>query len=214
MKNWLAWGALLCGVSSVQAQMIDEVYAGLGSGGLTLGLSKALSKDMVARIDYTGGVSVSKNGRREGVDFAGKLKSNNVGAYVDYFPFDNGFRVTGGLTLNSTKFELNSRGGSATVNGKPVNLSGYVFNVAVAQPKLTPYVGIGFGHKPSSGKGLGYHLDVGAQVGKFKTTVFSDVVGVNGITQADVAAEAAKVRDSVTKLRLYPVVSAGLDYRF
>lgn len=214
MKKWFAWGLVACGVSSVHAQMIDEVYAGLGTSGLTLGLSKALSKDVGARVDYTGGFNVNKDGRREGIDFEGKLKSNSVGAYVDYFPFDNGFRVTGGMTLNSTKFQLNSRGGSATVNGKPVNLSGYVFNVAVSQPKLTPYVGVGFGHKPGSGKGLGYHLDVGAQLGKFKPTVSTNVVGVNGITQTDVDAEAAKIRDSVTKLRLFPVVSAGLDYRF
>lgn len=214
MKTWCAVGVLVCGVSSVQAQMIDDIYAGLGLGGLTLGLSKSLSKDMVARIDYTAGFNTSKNGRREGVDFSGKLKQGSAGAYVDYFPFDNGFRVTGGLTLNSTKFQLNSTGGNATINGKPINLTGYVFNVAIEQPKATPYVGIGFGHRPTNGKGLGYHLDVGAQIGKFKTSVSQNVVGVAGITQSDVDAEAAKVRDNVNKLRLWPVVSAGLDYRF
>ncbi|MBY0467287.1 MAG: hypothetical protein K2W33_20290 [Burkholderiales bacterium] len=214
MKMWVAMGALALGVSAAQAQMIDEVYAGLGTGGLTLGLSKALGTNMAARIDYTGGFNIGKSGRREGVDFEGKLKMSSAGAYVDYFPFDNGFRVTGGLTLNSTKVQLNSRGGSATINGKPVDLSNYVFNVAVAQPNVTPYIGIGFGHKPANGKGLGYHLDVGAQIGKFKTTVSTNVVGVAGITQADVDAEAAKVRDNVGKLKLMPVLSAGLDYRF
>ena len=122
--------------------------------------------------------------------------------------------MTGGLTLNNTKFQFNSRGGNATINGKLVNMSNQTFNVALSQPDVTPYIGIGFGHKPGNGKGLGYHLDVGAQIGKFKTTVVTNVVGVNGITQADVDAEASKVRDTVSKLRLFPVVSAGLDYRF
>lgn len=214
MKRLFVLGVLASGAMMVQAQAIDDVYAGIGTGGLTLGLSKTLSPAMVARVDYTAGFNISKNGRREGVDYSGKLKQSSAGAYVDYFPFSNGFRLTGGLTLNNTKVQLNSRGGTATINGKPVNMSNQFFNVAVSQPDVTPYIGIGFGHKPASGKGLGYHLDIGAQLGKFKTSVATNVVGVGGITQADVDAEVAKVRDSVSKVKLWPVVSAGLDYRF
>lgn len=214
MKKIVCCSVLVVGAFAAQAQAIDDVYVGLGTGGLTLGLSKSLSPSTVARIDYTAGFNISKNGRREGVDYSGKLKQGSAGAYVDYFPFDNAFRLTGGLTLNNTKFQFNSRGGAATINGKPINMSNQVFNVAISQPDVTPYIGIGFGHKPNNGKGLGFHLDIGAQIGKFKTSVATNVVGVAGITQADVDAEVAKVRDSVSKIKLLPVVSAGVDYRF
>jgi hypothetical protein len=68
---------------------------------------------------------------------------------ADYFPMDNGFRITGGLSFNNTKFTLNSTGlGTATIDGKPVTLAGEFFNVEVKQPGVTPYLGIGYGFKP------------------------------------------------------------------
>lgn len=196
------------------AAQAQEVYGNVGSSGLTLGLSHSLSTHLMVRVDYAGGLNLSKSGRKEGVDYDGKLKVSRLGAFADYFPAGSGFRGTVGLTLNDTGFQLNSRGGNATVNGKPVNMTGNYFNVGIDQPKLTPYIGIGYGHQPANDVGWGFNADLGLQLGRFKTTVDTNLVATGAVTQSDVDAEAAKVRDAVNKLRFYPVVSLGANYRF
>lgn len=198
-------------VAGVQAQ---EVYGNIGSSGLALGLSHSLSTHLIVRVDYAGGINLSKNRREAGIDYSGRLKVNRLGAFVDYFPSGSGFRVTGGLTFNDTGFDLNSRGGTSTVNGKSIDMTNYFFNVGVKLPKVMPYIGIGYGHKPAKDLGWGFNADVGLQLGKFNTSVTTNVVGVNGIQESDVKAEATKVRDAVNKLRVVPVVSLGANYRF
>lgn len=210
-KRFSAFLVFSMALGGVQAQ---EVYGNIGSSGLTLGLSHSLSTHLMVRVDYAGGINVSKNGREEGVDYAGKLKVSRFGAFADYFPSGSGFRATAGLTLNDTGFQLNSRGGAGTINGKPVNLTGNYFNVGINQPKLTPYIGIGYGHKPAKDTGWGFNADLGLQLGKFKTTVDTNLVSTGAVQQSDVDAEVAKVRDAVNKLRFYPVVSLGANYRF
>lgn len=204
--------AVTAATASVHA---DEVYGGVGFPGITLGLSRAIAPAVNLRGEYSGGLNVSRNGQRNGIDFKGNLKAQSVSVLADYFPTGNGFRITGGLNFNSTRFTLNSTGiGSATVNGKPISLANDFFNVEVRQPNVTPYLGIGYGFKPDSKSAWDFYADAGVMIGKFNTTTNTSLVGQQGITQADVDAQAVTIRDSVSKLSVLPKVSVGASYRF
>ena len=158
---------------------------------------------------------MSRNGQRNGIDFNGNVKAQSVSMLADYFPMENGFRVTGGLNVNSTSAALNSTGnGTSTVNGKPVNLANQFFNMEIKQPKVTPYLGIGYGFKPDRKSAWGFYADAGVMIGKFTTTTNTSLVGQQGITQADIDAQTATVRDSVSKLSMFPKISVGVSYRF
>lgn len=198
--------------ATVQA---DEVYGGVGFPGITLGISRSIAPAVNLRGEYSGGLNMSRNGQRNGIDFNGNLKAQSVSILADYFPMNNGFRVTGGLSFNNTRFKLDSTGlGTATINGKPVSLSGEFFNIEVKQPGVTPYLGIGYGFKPDSKSAWDFYADVGVMIGKFKSTTNTSIVGKQGITQADVDAQTATVRDDVSKLSVLPKVSLGASYRF
>ena len=211
-KKYVSIVFVLAGVASAQA---GEIYAGVGFPGISLGYAQSVAPNLGLRGEYTGGLSMSKSGLRNGVNFNGNLKAQSVSALVDYFPMNSSFRLTGGVNFNDTKFTLNSTGGSAMIDNKPVNLVGQFFNVEIKQPGVTPYLGIGYGFKPDSKTGFGFYADAGVMVGKFTSaTSTSLVTSGQNITQANVDAQTASIRDSVSKLSVLPKVSVGVSYRF
>jgi opacity protein-like surface antigen len=214
MKIQLLGAAVLAALSTgVQAQ---DVYAGIGLPGLyTLGYAHPLSRSLGLRVDYADGLSVSKDGNQDGVNVTGTFKANRLGAFADWYPFGGGFRLVGGVTANDIKADFVGVGtGSSTINGKPVNLSGETFNVAVKFPTATPYLGIGYGHQLSEAKGLGFYADLGVMVGTFTADTTTTMVGKQGITQADVDAQTQKIRDSLNGYSVLPSASLGLLYRY
>jgi hypothetical protein len=139
---------------------------------------------------------------------------------ADWFPSGSSFRVTAGATFNDVGFDLyaNGAGQKVDINGRQLSLSANdSLNIQVKMPSTTPYIGIGFGHKPGS-KGWGFHSDFGASLGKFKVTETRTGGLVNGgslgVTQSDVDKELADVREGVAKLKFLPQLTLGVSYHF
>ena len=214
MKKQLALAAVLAALSSgIHAQ---DSYIGVGLPGLyTLGYAYPVSSSWGLRGDYAGGLNVSKDGDQDGVNVTGTFKASRLGAFADWFPFNGGFRLVGGLTVNDIKADLNGVGtGTSTINGKPVNMSGETYNVQVKFPSTTPYLGIGYGHQKSGNKGFGFYADLGVMVGTFTTETSTTLVTNGKATQADVDAQTQKIRDSLSSVSVLPSASLGLLYRY
>jgi hypothetical protein len=206
--------ALATIASACAASHAGEVYGGIGFPGYTLGYSQPYGNTVTLRGEFAGGLSANKNGLREGVNYNGSFKSNRIGAYADWHPGGSGFHLTGGLAANDIKFDLKSNGGSGTIGGQAVNLTGEYFNVQLKYPTVTPYLGLGYGHKPVTDKGLGFFINAGVTIGTFKVNYDTSVVASGKATQAQVDTEVQKVRDGVNKLSVLPAASIGLTYRF
>ena len=194
------------------ASQAVEIYAGIGFPGATLGVGAKLGDTVTARIEAAGGVDISRDGQREGLSYKGRLKSGRTAAFLDWYPFGGVFRLTGGLTANDIKVDLDGSGGTGTINGKPVNLTGETFKLQVKYASSTPFLGFGWGHTPTAG--FGGFLDLGAHFGKFDVAAQTSVVGKFGVTQADVDAEVDKVRKDIDKLKVLPSIAFGLTYKF
>jgi hypothetical protein len=206
--------AFVASLAALSAQAGD-IYGGIGFPNYSLGYAQTMSDALGLRAEYSGGTNISKNGVRDGINFVGNFKSQMVGGFADWHPMDGGFRLTSGITFNDTKFTLQATGSTtSTINGKPVNLSGETFNVNVIYPSVTPYLGMGYGFKPNSGKGWGFYTDAGVTIGKFKADVSTSIVGKQGVTQADVDAQTATLRDGLNKLSVFPKFSVGASYSF
>jgi len=211
LKPVLTCAALVAACLPAQAV---ETYLGIGFPGATLGVAGALGSNVTLRGEFAGGLSIARDGQREGLNYRGELKAGRAGLFVDWQPFSGSFHLTAGATANQIKLDLVGNGTNGTINGKPVNLTGETFNVQVKYAPSTPYLGLGWGHQPAPGGGLGFFFDIGAQFGKFDTTVQTTIVGKYGVTQADVDAEVQKVRDTVDQLKVMPSATIGLTYRF
>lgn len=211
IKTSIALAAIACACTTTHA---GEMYGGIGFPGYTLGYTQPYSNSVTLRGEFAGGLSIDKNGLREGVTYKGNFKSNRIGAYADWHLGGSGVHFTGGLTGNDIAFDLKSNGGNGTIGGQPVNLTGEYFNVQLKYPTITPYLGVGFGHKPVTDKGWGFFANLGVTFGKFKVSYDTSVVASGKATQAQVDTELQKVRDGANKLSVLPAASLGLSYRF
>ena len=213
-KNLLT--ALVFAAASASAQAGD-LYLGLGFPMYTVGYAHTVNDAFGVRGEYSSLGTVKRDAIEDGINYQVRLKHQVVGAYADWHPMGGGFRVVGGITLNDTKVNLVATGGSATatIGTKTVSLAGQTFNVDLIYPKVTPYVGLGYGFSPRNTPGFAFYVDAGVTIGKFKTSATTSLLtSTQNITQADVDAETAQLRESTAKLSALPKVSVGVSYRF
>jgi hypothetical protein len=196
-----------------------EVYTGIGTHGAMLGFAQPLSPHVTVRGDFGTLGSRERNEREEGVDYEGKLTYNRIGLFADWFPVGGGgFRLTGGVTFNNMKLDLVAKG-----NGTQMTIGNNTFtsdpsdrlNVKIEFPKTTPYLGIGYGHQLSSG--WGFVFDLGASIGKAKVSETHSGTNLGNsavVSQADIDAELAEIRDGAGKIKAIPMIAIGFNYRF
>lgn len=218
MATAVAVLAACAGLTGAHAQ---EVYLGAGLFGAQLGYAHSVNSSVNLRADYMTLGTRNKTSTESGTTYQSKLDLSRTALLADWFPFEGStFRLTAGATFNDMAFDLNAGGAGTTVdiNGKSYALGANdKLNIQVKMPRTTPYLGIGWGHKPA-GKGWGFHADVGAIIGSFKVSETRSGALVNGgalgVTQADMDKELQDVRDSVAKLKVLPQLTLGVAYRF
>jgi len=208
----------LAGAAPAHAQVMKgEVYTGLGFPGLMVGYAHAVDALVTARVDYASMGGRSRDGFEEGINYRGRARFARVGLFADYFPWNNGFRVTGGLTVNQMKVDLRADlqpGDTITVGDSTVTVpgSGYRFNVTVKVPPVTPYLGIGWGHHRRE-PGWGVIADLGASIGRAQVDIDTNLTEA-GVSQADIDRETRELKDGVGKIRLVPQATLGISYRY
>lgn len=211
--------ALACAAAPAAAQ---SVYAGIGSTGLTLGYAHTYSAMLGARAEATALPSTSRTYTQDGIDYGGDVRSRRVAALFDWHPLSGAFRLSAGLSAGSTSgqfFGAPSTGGSITIGTTTVSYGpGDRYDVKAEFPSTMPYVGLGFGHTPSSG--WGFHADLGVLIGKAKVTgalspsLAAKITAAGRNPQAELDAELANVRETTDKMIGLPVLSLGVSYRW
>jgi hypothetical protein len=217
MKTRLSIVAAITALLATPAHA-GEFYAGAGLPGLMLGFAQPIDDSITVRGDWATLGSRQQRTAQEGVTYDAKGSFSRLGLFADWF-VSGGFRLTGGVTFNQLKADLVARGdgvtqftvGGQTFTSDPADR----LNVKISYPKVTPYLGVGYGHQLNSG--WGFTFDLGASYGR--ATVSETHSGPNlgntaFVTQADIDAELAELRDGVAKVRYIPQLSMGFNYRF
>lgn len=206
-----AWA--LCALTQTQAH---EVYGGIGMPGVMLGYAHSLNPWTTARADYATLGTHTSSGVEEGINYNTQLKASRLGVFVDWFPVQNNFRLSAGLSSNQFKIDLTggSSGSSITIGNTSYALQpGDRFNVQVKFPSTTPYLGLGWGHRAAD-QGWGMHADLGAMIGKAKVNTSLSGALAAQVSQTDLDAETQQIRDGVGKVRFIPQLTIGGSYRF
>jgi len=210
--------ALMTGLMASAAQA-GEAYGNIGVPGAMLGYAHSLNSSFGLRADVATLGSIRRDFTESGITYQGKIKSNRLGLYADYFPLQGGFRLTGGLSFGNTRVHLKSKfdGTTAvTVGSQTLTPSSNDYLSAEMKfPTTMPYLGIGWGHQARE-QGLGFVADLGVLIGKAKLNTSQNLVAnyPGLISQADVDAETQKLRDGVGDVKVIPQVSVGLSYRY
>lgn len=198
---------------AVEAQ---EVYVHGGTLGAGVGIAMPLNTWSGVHAEFEGfGLSHSVN--VDNNEYDGHLKLLQGGLYLDLFPFSSsGFRVTAGALINDdelTAHAVPNAQGNYKIGDDFVPAVSTAPSATVTLPRVMPYLGIGYGHKPVS-KGFGLTLDLGVAYGRPRTSYSVPAIYSMFTTQSNIDAEEQKISDKVEHYKLYPVVQIGVSYRF
>ncbi len=172
-------------------------------------------------------ISISHNGSYStSTTWNATLKLEQTGLLLDYFPFQGGFHLTGGVVKDGNKVTLSAQpvaGSTATYkfNGNQYPTSDVSSaNASVDWGKTVPYLGIGFGNLAGS-KGFHFTTDFGVLFsGKPNAAINVNcspagaTAGVCGALAGDVATDQAKLQNDVNKISIWPVVRVGIGWAF
>ncbi len=191
-----------------------ELYAGIGTTGLELGVAGRFGGDVAGRLEANA-LSVTRDFSTSDIDYDAKMEFFTAGVYLDWF-ITGGFRLTGGALVGERKVH-----GTARSAGNTVSLNGVAYPVAAGDtldfdakfPTVTPYLGLGFGHHRAD---AGWHVyaDAGVAWARPEVTLSPSASLAAKLNPGDLAAEQALARDKANGLRAYPVLKVGVAYAF
>ena len=204
---------LALGAASEARAQAGEIYGHVGTEGLGIGYNHSISSQAGVRVEANYG-RFSRKIETDGVEYDARIRLGGIGVIGDWFPADNGFRLSGGLTWNDKKGSGTGRSEaeSVTLNGQTYSLVGEELRGSIKFPTVMPYLGIGWGHQGAT-RGWGFTADLGVLLGKPKARL-SATPGLQQQAGDDIEAERRELQREANKFKVYPILKVGVSYRF
>ncbi|MGI9262173.1 MAG: hypothetical protein ACR2QR_09060 [Woeseiaceae bacterium] len=197
----------------------DNFWFGLKAG--TLGFGGEASWRPIEWLDVRAGVNFydyDDSTDYAGIDYDGTLALDNYYLTGNFhFPLSP-FRLTVGAYQNNNEVQLVSQDAAAYLIGSnpvpytPADVG--TLSAVAGFDSIAPYVGAGFDFDILDR--LGLSLDFGVLLQGEPTVAMSadGLLGSDPAFLADLNAEIAEVQNEVDDLKVYPVISLGLNFNF
>ncbi|WP_229413611.1 hypothetical protein [Massilia violaceinigra] len=221
IKNTVLAAAALLLAASAQAQI--AVTAEVGTTGVGAHLIFPMEKTLNARFGASY-FQYKYNDTASTVHYTMKAKLQNIDVLFDWHLIDNSpFRLTGGVVYNGNKVSMVARqdsNGNYNINGKTYAASQVgILNGGIEYNKGAPYLGVGWGNALSTDKKWQFSADVGAlwqghPNGRLVQSGCTATSAACTQLARDVAVERVKMEADVQAYKVYPVLRAGVSYRF
>jgi hypothetical protein len=206
--------------SGAPAHQYADVSVGLrfGTPGIGLEVGKLLTSHLSVRVGANY-FKINKTKSQSDVTYNASLKLQGLSALLDLYPGSRGgFHFTAGIFTNPLNITGTGQptGGTYTINGVSYSSAQVGTLTAVGKfPGVSPYVGLGFGTPARRHGALEFLFDLGAVIGKPTITLSATGAASNAALLSDLQAQVNKTQSDVQKyLKVYPVLSFGLAYRF
>jgi hypothetical protein len=189
----------------------------LGPGAeLTVGLNEVLNTRIGLNKFWYTYETTAENDNVAADDLSAKLDLHTLPLLLDWHPFKGGFRLSGGLILNSNKITL------STQPGDIIDFDDREFQVTsvdgVAEfESVAPYLGIGVGNAVSAEGNWHIVFDLGVMF-QGEPQIELSAVAANPAEQAALNAAVEKERgdlqDDASPFKYYPVLATGISRKF
>jgi len=138
---------------------------------------------------------------------------SSVSALVDWHIFDDPFRISGGFISMHNEIDLDARPNKSVEIGNTIYTPAQIgtLNGSLDIDGLSPYVGIGWGNPFAGKRRWGFTLDLGLA---FTDSPDVKLSSTGIVTSADLEKERRDIEDDFDSLKVYPVISLGLFFRF
>lgn len=219
MKHiWLIFCMLLgCSSNALASSSQLFITPQISTLGVGVNIGKYIYSDLAIRANINGILDFSKNVSVSGINYRSKLKLFNMGLLADYYPFNNGFKVTTGIYYNQNKLQAHTN--QFKYKGQVYNTNELGdFNASGKFNQWAPYIGIGYTLKQE--KGWSFSGDLGVMYqGSFSSNYkfnCSSVLCQNSNKSITKIMEDSKSEfdKKVNEYKFFPVMSIGAIYRF
>jgi len=217
MKNTLMLSALIgAGVltSTPAAAQIGVGVVG-GTNGLGLYVGTPVSDRINVRIQGSKW-TISESKKIDDINYDVDLDIGAIGAYLDFHPFSNNFRISAGISKSLHELNIENKpvaSASFSIGDTPITGSVQAGEIrGKADFNFAPYVGIGWGN--IAHKGWGVRFDLGAHfLGRADVdyTLSNRLKTAFRVTEADINKEEQRAEDDIGEL-IYPEVSLSIHY--
>lgn len=214
--------ALATGNAQAEGWSVGAKTSTLGNG---FEVTRAFTPKFNARVGYQT-FSMETEQTLDNINYQAALNLDSVAINADWHPFANGFRMTGGVLINSNEIQ----GSASDANPQSVEIGGNTYSTAdvradatIGFSKSSPYLGLGYDRTSKRYTGLSFNAEFGLV---FHGTPIVDI----NVTQTedsqltaeeyaqllnvDVENEIQTVEDEVSSFTMWPVASIGLAYAF
>jgi hypothetical protein len=219
MKAW-HWAALagVLGCSGPAAAQGFAIGAQIGTTGIGGELQYELFPTLVARgaVDY---LSYDRDLNYESVDYSGQMKFTTGGAFLDWHPLLGSFFVSGGLYFGKRQVSLTATPAATITIDNVVFTAAQAGSVtgSIKMSSTQPFLGLGFDNSFQGLPGLGFKFLLGVAFSGSPSVSLNSAGGLlsNDATfQARLAAERDKIKDDAKEFKYFPVLNAGLTFRY
>jgi hypothetical protein len=214
----------------------DFGTVGVGVKGSLLGGGVEAAVSVTHRTNIRGGFnlfSYSRGFDKDGVSYDGQLSFKTIEAHYDIFPFAGGFHVSPGVLIYAgtpiTATAAIPGGQSFSLGGTDYYSAGVTGSGNIKFNRAAPMATIGWGNLVSRKETK--HFSVPVELGiafqgspKAALNLAGNVCqspGVNCRTiasdptiQANILSEQAKLNNSMSFFKVYPIISVGFGYKF
>ena len=224
--NLMMVPVLLVGVLvQTNAAMAQRTVVGkIGTLGAGLEYVHPFSSKLAVGLGLNG-LSYDDSLEESNINYDAQLDMQSFALVGDFHPFANGFRLSAGVMHNGNEFSLvGTPTGSETVdiNGKNYDANDIGSLESLIGFKSTaPYLGIGWGKTPNSGKGWGFDMDLGVlfqgtPLVSLTANCSDALIEAGGCDelQDNVAEEEKSLTIDSEDFEFLPVISIGASYTF
>jgi len=197
-------------------------YAVSAKGG-TLGLGGEFTTALTSNINARVGINALDidfdDQEIEDVEFDLGIDLSSYSVLVDWYAFNDSFRISGGIISMDNEVDLEARGPSGEF--QEIGDVEYDWDDigtlygSIESDEVAPYVGIGWGNPLTHNKRWGFTCDFGVA---FTSSPDVTLTASGGTMPAGFDAELTKlqgdIEDFFDKFNLYPVIAVSFFYRF
>ncbi|MCP4286271.1 MAG: hypothetical protein GY792_17800 [Gammaproteobacteria bacterium] len=231
MKNFIGLGFLLFFFAANVNAVDVGVGAKAGVNGVGLNLSVGVTKRVNLRLsvsqveidDEDETVTVGDDGAEGDIDAELEFDFGSNAVLLDWHVFNGGFRVTAGMFKQTGAVDLTGTLQSdIVVDGQPLATDdlGEISGEVKLSDSYQPYLGVGWGRGAGGKGGFSFTADIGVAMLDPEVDLDATVNagGSNGLSQAQLdqrlAEMEADAEDELDDLKLWPVLSVGVNYAF
>ena len=149
----------------------------------------------------------------EDVDYDLGIDLSSLSAIVDWHIFDDPFRISGGFISMNNKIEMDARPNNSVEIGNTIYTPAQIGTLTgrVDIDGLSPYVGIGWGNPFAGKRRWGFTVDMGLA---FTDSPDVRLSSTGIVSSVDLEKERRDIEDDLDSIKVYPVISLGLFFRF